>query len=368
MRALIVGGTASTGPPIARELLRRGYELTVYHRGLHEAGLPEDVEHLHGEPHFRETIERDLDGRSWDLVVATYGRIRYLAEALRGKTPRLITIGGYPVMKGWLHVRDPHNAEHDGPVLIPGYEDHQLEQPGADHFVDRMMETEEAVLAGHRDGAYLATHFRYPYVYGPYSIVPAEWTVIKRVLDKRKRYIVQGAGLTLSTRCAAPNVAHAIGLAVDQPDVTAGEVYHLADDVQYTQQQWVDLIAGIMGYEFEFVDIPWSVAPVGYSYTPNQGQRYHRLMSNSKLKAHLGYRDAVQPIDWLRVTVDHWLANPPQIDGTGNRLRPEQFDYTAEDGLLEVWDELMRQVPSLFATRTHFRHPYPHPQRLGDVL
>ena len=99
MRALVVGGTAATGPPIVRRLLQRGYDVTLYHRGLHEVDdLPDDLEHIHGEPHFEEPIARDLAGRSFDLVVATYGRIRHLAKALEGKTPRLITIGGFPGM------------------------------------------------------------------------------------------------------------------------------------------------------------------------------------------------------------------------------------------------------------------------------
>jgi uncharacterized protein YbjT (DUF2867 family) len=98
MKALVVGGTASTGPHIVAELQARGYEVVVYHRGVHELPLPGDVEHLHGEPHFPEAIERDLAGRSFDLVVATYGRIRHLVLALRGRTPRLVTVGGFPVL------------------------------------------------------------------------------------------------------------------------------------------------------------------------------------------------------------------------------------------------------------------------------
>ena len=52
-----------------RELQARGYEVAVYHRGVHEAPLPGDVEHIHGEPHFAEAIARDLGGRCFDEVV-----------------------------------------------------------------------------------------------------------------------------------------------------------------------------------------------------------------------------------------------------------------------------------------------------------
>ena len=36
MKALVIGGTGPTGPYIVEGLLRRGYEVTIYHRGTHE--------------------------------------------------------------------------------------------------------------------------------------------------------------------------------------------------------------------------------------------------------------------------------------------------------------------------------------------
>ena len=46
MKALVIGGTGSTGPYIIDGLLNRGYEVTMLHRGVHEIELPEEVEHL----------------------------------------------------------------------------------------------------------------------------------------------------------------------------------------------------------------------------------------------------------------------------------------------------------------------------------
>jgi nucleoside-diphosphate-sugar epimerase len=368
MKALVVGGTASTGPHIVSELHARGYEVAVYHRGVHEVPLPAEVEHIHGEPHFAEATLRDLAGRRFDLVVATYGRIRHLAEALRGRTPRWVSVGGFPVMKGWMAVADPRHMVHDGPVAIPGTEEHPYEDPGVDRFVDRMIATERAVLAGHAAGHFVATHFRYPYVYGPYAVYPWEWQIAKRVLDGRRRHIVQDGGQLLYTRCAAPNAAYAIGLAIDRPEVAGGQIYHVADDVQLTRREWVAAIGRVLGFEFEFVDVPRSVAPPGSSGVPDRGPQYHRLLSHAKAKAQLGYRDKVAPLDWIRVTVEHQLANPPPVDGRGNHLKPEDFDYEAEDALLAAWDELLARVPEAFGRQREFRHPYPHPKREGDLL
>ena len=101
MKALIVGGTGPSGPFLANGLIERGYKVTIFHRGTHE--IPEivpEVAHIHGDPHFRETIEAALGDRTFDVVIATYGRIRFVAEALAGKTPCFIAIGGVPSYRG----------------------------------------------------------------------------------------------------------------------------------------------------------------------------------------------------------------------------------------------------------------------------
>ena len=70
--ALVVGGTGPTGPFIVNGLLKRGYEVTVLHGGFHEAEFDEPVEHIHTDPHFKETLEEGVGNRGWwDLIVFT---------------------------------------------------------------------------------------------------------------------------------------------------------------------------------------------------------------------------------------------------------------------------------------------------------
>src|SRR5437762_11835555 len=95
MKAVGVEGTRPTGTFLVNGILHRGYAVTMLHRGTHEIPeIPPAVEHLHADPHFRETLDAAPAGRSFDLVVATHGRIRFVAEALAAKTPRFIGIGG----------------------------------------------------------------------------------------------------------------------------------------------------------------------------------------------------------------------------------------------------------------------------------
>ncbi len=103
-RALVVGGTGPSGPFLVNGLRDRGYTVAIFHRGTHEIPeIPNDVEHIHGDPHFRETIDSALNRRDFDVVIATYGRIRILAEALTGRTGQFIAIGGVPAYRGYFN-------------------------------------------------------------------------------------------------------------------------------------------------------------------------------------------------------------------------------------------------------------------------
>ena len=94
-RALVIGGTGPTGPFVVEGLHERGFEVTILHGGQHEVefAVP-DVRHIHEDPHFQEPLERGIGRETFDLVVAQYGRLRIIAEVLKGRTERLVAVGG----------------------------------------------------------------------------------------------------------------------------------------------------------------------------------------------------------------------------------------------------------------------------------
>src|SRR3546814_17408810 len=79
--------------------------------------------------------------------------------------------------------------------------------------------------------------------------------------------------------------------------------------------------------------LPASIAPLGSSAVPmageyswirksdvEQGLIRHQLLSNLYGRAVLGYAHKVDPLDWLTATVQHWLQNPPTVDGEDGGL------------------------------------------------
>lgn len=358
MKALVFGGTGPTGPYVVDGLLKRGYKVTIFHRGTHEIDLPKEVEHIHGDPHFVETLEAALGKRTYDLTVAMYGRLRFVAQVMKKRTPRFISVGGVGVYRGWI------NLSPDDPILIPIPEDAPLQnQPEVDKFSYRMVEAEWAVMEAHKEGAYNATHFRYPMIYGPRQLAPREWSIVRRILDGRQRLILLDGGLTIESRGYAENMAHVLLLAVDKPQACAGQIYNVRDDGLLTTKDWVRVIANMMGHRFEFVELPYALGRPARVYT---GRAQHRVLDISKVKAELGYRDVVPIEKAVEISARYYLEHRPELGGETEQQLRDPFDYAAEDQLIDRYYELAQKVREIAPPALGFRHPYSHPKKPGE--
>ncbi|MGE0823409.1 MAG: epimerase [Candidatus Binatia bacterium] len=360
MKALVVGGTGPTGPFIVNGLLQRGYQVTIFHRGTHEIPeIPPEVEHIHGDPHFRETIDEALHGRTFDLAVVTYGRIRFVAEALVGKVGRFVGIGGVAAYRGYMH---PHVLFPSG-LPVPTPENFPVVASEEElRFSYLIAITEQAVLETHPTAAY----FRYPYIYGPYQLIPREWCVIRRILDKRPHIIVPDGGLTLATHGYAGNMGHAVLLAVDNPKASAGQIYNCGDDQTLTLRQTVEIIADVMNHKWEVVEIPNAVAIPSRPYALQESS-HHRMMDLFKIKTELGYSDIVSPEEGLRRTVQWLLDNKPDPGDEVEQRLQDPFDYAGEDRLIAAFKESMTRMAAVpFNIDTSRPHPYAHPKEPGQ--
>ncbi|TAJ82096.1 hypothetical protein [Reyranella sp.] len=360
MRALVVGGTGPTGPFIVNGLLERGYQVTIFHRGTHEnPEIEHRVSHIHGDPHFRETIDDALVGRTYDLVVATYGRLRHLAAALQGRTPRFIGVGGVAIYRGF---KEPERLRPPG-LPVPTPETWPL-VTGDDElrFSQLMTQTEQAVFIAHPT----ATMFRYPYVYGPHQLIPREWCFIRRIRDKRPFIIVPDGGLLLAAHGYAGNLAHAVLLAVDKPRESAGKAYNCGDERTLTLRQTIEMVADTMGERIELASLPNEAAKPSLPYTLHD-HPHHWVMDISRIKDELGYRDPLPVEQALPETVRWYLENPPEAGGEIEQRLADPFDYELEDRLVEIQRRAHKELEALVGQEGFARpHAYPHPKAPGE--
>lgn len=386
-KALVIGGAGSTGPAIIDGLLERGYKVTSLHGGKGDKcgeplilrgllKMPPEVEHLHADPHWTESLDEALEDRNVDLIVATYGRLKFIADAAKGHTPRLISVGGAHPIYGWMKITERYPWEFMEETPVPVKEDDPLAtSPAIDNFAEQGREAERAVMQAHKEGHYNATHFRYPVIYGPRHIGPPEWPIMRRIKEGRKQIILPGGGMAIISRGFVDNLAHGIMLAVDNPEASAGQIYNICDERLVSNREWVRLIAKEMNTTLEFVEIPYSLLCRDFHDAARMTLfPYHQVMDITKIKTQLGYQDVVPFEKALELTVKWYLENPLAPDGFEEKNLGDPYDYAREDRLIQIWSEAgeqlqqqLQQVPESEARETEWRHPYAHPKKPVDL-
>jgi nucleoside-diphosphate-sugar epimerase len=339
MDILVIGGTGPTGPHIVNGLVDRGHTVTILHTGNHEVDtIPAHLEHIHTDPFDEQKFTDAISGRTFDVVFAMYGRLRMISRVLEGRTPRVFSIGGVPGYEGFS---EP-DAKFPSGMVIPTDEDQALVTDDRSGLKPRKIaESEQLVFDHHPD----ATHFRYPYIYGPNQILPREWTLVKRALDGRRRLILPDGGLSLVSSAFVENATHAVLLGIDHIDASAGQIYNVGDDTQLSLTQIAEIVADELGHTWDMVSIPWDQAPSTGPWMHNHSS-HHRLLSTEKIRAELQYRDQVSAEEGLRRTVQWQVDHLPGDEAVAHILQ-DPYDYDAEDQVLAAHDRFVESVGAI---------------------
>jgi nucleoside-diphosphate-sugar epimerase len=283
-----------------------------------------------------------------------YGRLRSIAELSVGRCGQFVSVGGVPAYRGWMNpfLNDPAGLPlpigEDAPTVATAEED----EKGY-----RIARTEDAVFVAHPDAA----HFRYPYVYGPYQLVPREWSIVRRILDRRAFVVVADEGLTLHHHGYTENLAHAVLLAIDRPDAAAGKIFNTGDEEVLSVRQVIELIADALDSPLEVVSMPYEVATPARPLL-TQPSPAHRVLDLTRVRHELGYHDVV-PARTAVATTARWLAEHPcEPGGMEEKVLTDPFDYEAEDALVAAWRAALDSLPEVpFAVEPGYGLAYSGP-------
>jgi nucleoside-diphosphate-sugar epimerase len=328
MRVLVIGGTRLSGPDVVGQLVERGHQVAVLHRGEQERTLHARVQHFHGnlqDIEFLRFVSREYRPTSvvhmWAMHPAD---IEHAADAFEGMLERFVMISSSDVYAAF----EATERRTPGTYPIPLSEEAPLrtgkypEWDGSDY--DKIG-AEFAALRAWQARRLPAVIVRYPGVYGPGPV--REWYWVKRVRDGRHRIALPDGGLTIFHRGFFLNLAHAVTLALELGK--PGRVYNAGDDVQFNVRQITELIGAALDHDWEIVSVPADAWPWGTPYSIYQG---HLLLDTTRIKDELGYRDIVTPQEALRVTVEYLACRKP---ATVPQIWPKGFDYSEEDAVIE---------------------------------
>lgn len=296
MRTLILGGTGLTGPFVVRRLHALGHEVTVFHRGEHQADLPAGVHRVHGD---LAQPPRQLLHPAPDVVVhmwaMTEAGAQSFVQMFRGSAGRAVVVSSGDVYRAYGRLL---RLEPGPPGAIPLSEDAPLREsrypyrktaPGEDHWMaqyDKIL-VEQAAMS---QPDLPATILRFPAVVGPGEHGRlARW--LRPMLGGAAELRLQDGWSTWRwTHGFAEDVADAVVLAATRPGA-AGRIYNVGERHTPTMADRLAEFARAAGWQGRTVIVPPSELAeadrMPYDFA------HHLIYDTARIRAELGYAEVV---------------------------------------------------------------------------
>jgi nucleoside-diphosphate-sugar epimerase len=336
MRVLIIGGTNFIGPLVVTALHELGHEVTLYHRGQHEAALPSAVRHIHspraGIPvlHFPPSLSDPPPDVVLHMFPVGEDDARAAVARFAGIARRIVAIssGDVYLAYGRLMGTEPGPPEpvplaENAPLRESMFPYRQRASGPSDwmYHYEKIL-VERVVLNGPLPGTVL----RLPAVYGPGDAHHRLRPYIRRMADRRPAIILESSMAAWRwTHGYVDNVAHAIVLAILDQEA-AGRVYNVGEASTPTMEDRVRRIGQLMGWAGKIAVLSREKTPehLRAPFEPTQDL----VTDTRRIRDELKLDDIVAEADGLRRTIE-WERTSPTVPGD-----PGPAEYSAEDSAL----------------------------------
>jgi nucleoside-diphosphate-sugar epimerase len=294
----MLGGTTLTGPYAVRRLHALGHEVTVFHRGDHEADLPSGVRHIHGD---FQRLPREVFDPAPEVVIHMWAMTERDAETFvsgfRGVANRAVVISSGDVYRAYGCL----TRLESGPVgPIPIGEDAPLRKsrypyrnmaPAPDHWMtqyDKVLV--EQVLTSQTD---LPTAIlRFPAVTGPNEHRRFHRWLEPMLRGDREIRIQDGWAGWRWTHGLAEDVAEAVILAASDSR-SAGRIYNVGESHAPSMAERLAGFARASGWRGRILEV--SASELDQADRMPYDFAHHIAYDTTRIRTELGYREVVSP-------------------------------------------------------------------------
>ncbi|MGQ0561840.1 MAG: NAD-dependent epimerase/dehydratase family protein [Gemmatimonadota bacterium] len=246
-RVLVIGGTLFIGRALVEQLLERGDDVAIMHRGQ---GTPwaSRVAEIQCDRNDVAAVNAGLQDTRFEVVydnVYDWQRGTSADQVMAGARAAADGLRRYVFMSSVAVYGEGGEYDETGPLVPSDY---------PNPYSAQKADSERALFDLHRRAGVPVTTLRPAFVYGQHNPYEREAFFWDRVLAERP-IIIPEDGLASMQWVYSQDVARAAILAADN-DVAVGHAYNLASYPPITQVGFVRLLAKIAGKEPQLVHIP----------------------------------------------------------------------------------------------------------------
>ena len=246
-RALVIGGTLFIGRALVEQLLARGDEVTVMHRGA-TTPFGERVQRIRCDRNDVSAVRAALKGKDFEVVYDNVYDMERGTSADQVKGAVLASASGSLKRYVFMSTIAVYGA---GSELV---EDSPL-APSDDHNIygAQKADSERMLFELHRRQGVPVTTLRPTFIYGPDNAIDREAWFWDRIVTGRP-VIVPDAGERRMQWVYVQDVARAAVIA-SESDKAIGRAYNLCNYPAITQREFVELLGRVAGRETKVVPV-----------------------------------------------------------------------------------------------------------------
>ena len=323
MRVFLIGGTGFVGPALVEQLLQRGHEVTLLHRGqTHDVRTTDAIGDRNDVTKLSEAIESAVPNVVVDMIPFTARDAETVQQACNDSVERVVALSSIDVYLAYGRIK---KTELGPPQLTPMTEESELRQTDEPEGPESDKISVERSYLG--NASLPATILRLPAFYGARDKYRRLRDYLKRMDDGRDSILLGDSIAPWKfSRGYVDNVAHAIVLAVENASV-AGEIYNVAEPQAMTELEFVQAIGRAAEWQGDVKVIPDSQLPEYLQPKADFSQDWD--VDSSKIRSQIGYSEIVEIDDAIRRSIQWERDNPPDVE-------PFEIDYEQEDRAIQA--------------------------------